>query len=136
MKNKIKGLALLISLIGIVLINPIGDAIRDNGNKKGQKKIELIRDFLFFAIVAIVSGQLTFVVCAGVSYLAIRTSIHNLAYNLSRKPKLPWWYAGTTSEPDEFERKYLEDRKVLTIILRVFSFAFGIFILYLGVKSL
>lgn len=132
----IEGTILLILLIGIVILNPVGDAIRDNGNKRKQKNLEILRDFLFFLIIAIVSRQFTFFVLSGISYLIIRISIHNPAYNFTRKPRLPWYYTGTTSLSDDLERKYLGEKSILKLIIRILAFLFGVFIFYLGVKSL
>ena len=80
---------ILILLIGIVITNPIGDAIRDNGNKRLQKNIEILTYFLFWVIIYFLTKNLTFVMCSGISYLFFRIALHNMFYNLSRRPKLP-----------------------------------------------
>jgi hypothetical protein len=126
---------IFLSLIGFTLINPIGDAIRDSGNKKLQKRLEVGRDFLIFVILYILTKNHQFVVCFGLSYFFYRVSLHNLSYNRSHTPKLPWWHTGTTSDPDIYEQQLRENTNITVILIsRIATFLFASFLFYLATK--
>ena len=129
--NTYEIITIAVSLFLIVTLNPLGDAIRDNGNKRLQKTIEIFRDIAFFILIFIAPKTLTFVICFALAYLAFRIAFHNVVYNLSRKPRLPWYYIGTTSISDDVESKI---NKVEVLIYRIISFVFGIVILWISFK--
>ena len=121
---------LKISLLTIVLVNPIGDAIRDNGNKRLQKMFELLRELATWLLIYAVTGNLTLAICGGLSHLFYRVALHNLAYNLTRK--LPWYFTGSTSKSDEIEAK-MDKWNVLAA--RIVSFLFACLLLWLALKN-
>lgn len=134
MKNgnkKLKLVIIIIALIGVVILNPLGDAIRDNGNKRLQKSIEILRDFLFFVLIGVYSANLTLFILLGLSHLSLRIAFHNVTYNLTRKPKLPWYYVGTTSKSDDIEKMI---NKKVVLISRISSFGFSILLFWLAFK--
>lgn len=65
--------------------------------------------------------------------IALRLSLHNITYNWSRKPKLPWYYVGTTSKSDDIE-KDLSWSKNSILISRIISFLFAILTFWLAIK--
>lgn len=120
-------------LLLITALNPIGDAIRDNGKKERQKSIEIARDILFFLLVFLAPPGLTFIICAGLAHLFFRIALHNVLYNLFSDPILEWWHVGTTSIFDRIEGS-LNWSKSSILINRIISLLFGLFLFWLSFK--
>lgn len=122
-------ITIIVSLLTIVLINPIGDAVRDRGNKRLQKRLELLRDVATWTILFAVTEALTFVVCGSLSHLFFRIAFHNLAYNFTAGK--PWYFTGTTSTSDLIESKM---DKIEVLIARIVSLAMAIFLLFKAIQ--
>ena len=126
----IYNIIILISLLAIVALNPIGDAVRDNGNKRLQKTLEGIRDLVILFLFWWVTRDTLLSIGIGVILFALRIGIHNLIYNMSRRPRLPWYFTGTTSASDDVESK-MDKRKVL--VARIATVAFSGLIAWLTI---
>lgn len=126
-------IGIIVSLLLIIIVNPVSDALRDNGNKKKSKNFELFREIATWSMLYFITTSLTFVIVGGVAHFVIRIAIHNLFYNISRKPKLPWYYVGTTSTSDEIESKKDIIERFFT---RIFCLIFGVILIYIAIINI
>lgn len=131
----IQQIGVSISLILIVILNPLADAIRDNGNKKRQKNLEILRDFMYFVIIFLLTFNLDFTLMLGAAMFFIRYAVHDIIYNLTRG--LPIDYIGTTSStsnPSKKIRDYAGFRRYIGI--KIFSFLLGLLCLYIAIVNI
>lgn len=124
-------------LLGIVFTNPFGDAIRDNGNKRLQKRIEIVTYLLFFLLIYFYSRSFNSIVCFGVGYTFLRAGLHNFIYNFSKRPVLPWYYSGGTCGFDDFENLISQhgQRKGVILLGRIIYFLISPFFFYLAYQN-
>lgn len=118
-------------LLVAVLLNPIGDAIRDNGNKSMQKNMEALRDMFILAFLHTFHHNWLWTITAGGIYLNLRLALHNLAYNLVAD--LPWWFVGSTSLTDDVEAQVLKSfSKWQILFARALCLCMAGFLFWLG----
>jgi hypothetical protein len=142
--------AIIFCMFSIIFLNPYGDAIRDNGKKEKQKRIEGIT-YLAFALSMFffmcygtlyssdMRGNFNMILLLMISYTLLRLSIHSIIYNLTLSPKMPWYHLGKTSSVDrmlsEFDKKSLAityiGAGILGLIVLFFATFYNILSIYM-----
>lgn len=129
-------LIIVVCFLSYMINNPWSDALRDDKRGRLQKLIEHFKELSFVTTLYIFCGSFKFVLLITLAYLALRYALFNYVYNLTRKPRLPWWYISSISNHADMLELKLGLGLYTRLILRAINLILGVIFLYNAFKYL